>query len=134
MNCVYIIFTYVDQLQSQTNIYLIFWCQVLSQCIFPRATSQVTASQLATSQLCNFPSGNFLKVRLGPLRRCRLQKGPSAVARIGQGAERSGQNRLGAECCGQNILGKLPLGKLHIWEVAALENAFGKLPKIKIKS
>ena len=30
--------------------------------IFPRATSQVTISQVATYQMFNFPSGNFLKV------------------------------------------------------------------------
>jgi len=36
--------------------------------IFPRATSQVTFSQIATSQMCNFSSGNFPKVRLDPLR------------------------------------------------------------------
>jgi len=46
--------------------------------IFPRTTSQVTIFQI-----CNFPSGNFLKVRLGLLRRRRLQWGRSAAARMG---------------------------------------------------
>ena len=40
---------------------------------FPKAFSQVTNFQVATSQMCNFRSGNFLKVRLGPMRRRRLQ-------------------------------------------------------------
>ena len=44
--------------------------------IFPRATNQVT-----TFQMCNFPSGKFPKVRLGLLRRRRLQCGPSPAAR-----------------------------------------------------
>ena len=34
---------------------------------------QVTISQVATSQMYNFPSDNFPQVRLGPLRRRRLQ-------------------------------------------------------------
>ena len=33
--------------------------------------------------ISNFPSGNFPKVRLGPLKRRRLQCGPSSVARMG---------------------------------------------------
>ena len=41
----------------------------------------------------------------------------SAVARAGQGAER----------CGQDILAKLPLVKLHTWEVVTQENILGKL-------
>ena len=50
--------------------------------IFTRATSQVTISQYSTSQMCNFPSGNFQKVRLGTLSR-KLQMGPSAAAMMG---------------------------------------------------
>ena len=47
---------------------------------FPKATSQMTSSLEATSQMCNSPSGNFPKVRLCPLRRRRLQWGPSTAA------------------------------------------------------
>ena len=61
---------------------------VLSECIFPSATVQATISQVATAQMCNFPSGNFPKVRIGLLRRCRLQWGPSAAAMMGLGTER----------------------------------------------
>ena len=50
---------------------------------FPRTTSQVSISQVATSQMCNFPRGKFQKVRLGPLRRRRLQWGGRAL-RLGQ--------------------------------------------------
>ena len=41
--------------------------------------SQVTIFQVSTSQMCNFPSGNFPKVRLGPLRRNMLQWGTGRV-------------------------------------------------------
>ena len=41
-------------------------------CIFPRATSQLTISQVGISQMCIFPSDNFPMVRLGLLRRRRL--------------------------------------------------------------
>ena len=50
---------------------------------FPKAFSQVKNSQVATFQMFNFSSGNFPKVRLGPLRPRRLQWGPSAAARMG---------------------------------------------------
>ena len=52
---------------------------------FPKAFSLK-----ATSQECNFPSGNFPKVMLGPLRRRRLHRGPSVVAKMGKGAVRHG--------------------------------------------
>ena len=54
-----------------------------SKGISPRATSQVTIFQVATSQMCNFPSDNFPKVWLGPLRRRSRQWGQSAAARMG---------------------------------------------------
>ena len=41
-----------------------------------------------------FPSGNFPKVRLGLLRRPRLTRGLSTVARMGQGAERQSEQIL----------------------------------------
>ena len=63
--------------------------------IFPRGTSQVTISQVATSQMSNFGSGNFSMVRLGLARRS------STVAKTDLG---------------------LQLGKLHSWEVATWEN------------
>ena len=104
--------------------------QVLFQRIFPRATSQVTISQM-----CNFPCGNLPKVRLGPLRPHMLQQGLSAAARMG--AERCDQNMLEAKSSGQDRLGRLPHGKLHIlevatWEIASQEKWFGKVPNIKI--
>ena len=67
--------------------------------IFPRATSQVTISKVATSQMYSFPSDNFPKARLGLLRlqrdwalRVWLARGPSAAA-------------------------STDLGSLHIWKV-----------------
>ena len=62
------------------------------------------------------PSGNFPKIRLGPLRRHMLQWVRSL---------RQGQAR-GSERCGQDRLGKLSLGKLDIWEVATWKKSFGK--------
>ena len=53
------------------------------KCIFLRANSQVSISQVETSKMCNFPCGNFPLVRLGPLSRSRLHLGPSAAARMG---------------------------------------------------
>ena len=60
--------------------------------------------------MCDFPSGNFPKVR--------LDQGLSAAAKTEWG---------GGERCGQNRLGKFLLGKLHILEVATWENTLGKL-------
>ena len=88
--------------------------------IFPRATSQVTISHVATSLMCHFPSGNFSKVRLGPLRPRRLYGGMGRALRLGW--------NMGAEPCGKDRLRKLPLGNLHIWEVATRENTLGKMP------
>ena len=57
---------------------------------FPTGTFPRTTSQLVTSQMCDFPSGNFPKVyRLGPLRLRWLQWGLSAAARMGQETERA---------------------------------------------
>ena len=78
--------------------------------IFPSVTSQAYFFQVATPQMCNFPSRNFLKVRLGPLMRRRLQWGPSAAVRMGYGDKRRGYNRRGRW---------LRLGQT--WEVAAWE-------------
>ena len=70
--------------------------------------------QVATSQVCNFPSGNFPKVRLGPLRRCRLQWG--RALRLGWAGGRV--LRLGQtwEVAAWEIahLWKLPFGKISL--------------------
>ena len=86
--------------------------------IFPRATSKVTIFQVATSKMCNFPSGNFPKVRLSILRRRRLQWELSAAAKMDWRAECRGQNRMGGRA--------LRLGQT--WEVTAWENILWKLP------
>ena len=62
--------------------------------IFPRVTSQV-----ATSQMCNVPSGNFPKVRFG----LRWARGPSAAAM-----------NLWSWCLGNWTFGKLSLGKISL--------------------
>ena len=90
--------------------------------IYPRATSEVTISQVAASQMCNFPSGNFPKVRLGPLRRSRLQCEPSTADRMGWGTKRCSQNRLRLRTTARIHLGSYRMGN---W-------TFGKLPHGKI--
>ena len=86
--------------------------------------SQIDSQRDRQIMLGTFPSDNFPKVKLGPLRRRRLQWGPSATARLGQGP---GQNRVWAERCSQDRLEMLPFGKLPFWEVAIWENTLGKL-------
>ena len=60
-----------------------------------------------------FPSGNFPKVRLGLLRRRRLQRGLSTAARMGWGAERQsersevGRRQFMSQVCQNNIAGPL---------------------------
>ena len=74
-------------------------------------TFQKDFSQVATSQMCNFPNGNFPKVRfLGPLRHRRVQLGLSAAARMGYWGRALGLEQAG---------GRLPrLGQT--WEVTAV--------------
>ena len=68
----------------------------------------------------NFPTGNFPKFRSGPLRRYRLQSGPSAASTMGKGQNRPGgpkhcvqdrSCRLGNCTFGKFSLGKNPLEK-----------------------
>ena len=77
--------------------------------------------------MCNFPSGNFPKVRLGPLNR-RRQGGRALRLGSAKGLSAEARTGLGAEHCGLDRIGKLPLGKLHIWKVVTWENTLGKLP------
>ena len=79
---------------------------------FLKATSKVLNSQVATSQMCNFPSVIFPKVKLGPLMRRRL---PSAAAKMGYGAERSSKDRFGKLLLGKILSGSCRLGKC-LWE------------------
>ena len=78
--------------------------------IFPRATFHVKISLVATFQRCNFPSGNFPKVSIGPVRRLRLQWGPNATTRIDIYEVATWENTP--------------------WEVATREKFFGKVPNI----
>ena len=93
-----------------------------TQDIFPKAIFQGTIYQVATSQVCNFLSGNLPKVRLGPLRRRRLQWGSSAAARMGWGGRAL---RLGLtwKVAAWEIahLGSFHLGK-YPWEVEKVPN------------
>ena len=107
--------------------------------------------------MCNFLSGNFPRVMLGPMgsrslklgRALRLEqaRGPQAlrlgIDRLGKftlGKMHSwevGKNTLGKLPFGKNTLEKLPLGKQtplvschfkkHPWEVGSRKNAFGKV-------
>ena len=90
--------------------------------IYLRATSEVTIFHVAASQMCNFPSGNFPKVRLGPLRRSRLQCEPSTADRFGWGTKRCSQNRLRLRTAARIHLGSYRMGNC----------TFGRLPHGKI--
>ena len=73
--------------------------------------SQVTITQVATSQICNFPSGNLLKPH-NSFRALQLgwDRGPSAEARTGYGDKH----------CDSERLGKLPFGKMHLGKYLTL--------------
>ena len=62
--------------------------------------------------MCDFPSGNFQKIRLGSLRRRRLQWGPSAASRTDFGS-----CRLGNCTFGKLLLGKIPLGSCRFGKI-----------------
>ena len=84
--------------------------QVRFQKHFPQGDFQMT-----TSQMCNFPIGNFLKVRLGPLRRHRLQWGGGRALRLGWAMSQAPRlEQTGPERCGSDRLGKNPLRKYLI--------------------
>ena len=83
---------------------------------FPKRT--FSKVQLPNSKVCNFPSGNFQKVRPS-----EAPQGPSAAARMVKWAERRGKNKLR----------DLALRLGQTWEVTARENwTFWKLPLRKI--
>ena len=100
----------------------------------------MTISQVATSRMCNFPSDNFPKVRLDPLRHRRLQWGQA----LRVGWVRGRAPRLDwqiTDRCNMDRLGKLPLRKFHIREdilgknsgkVASWEKSFGKVLNISL--
>ena len=102
--------------------------------IFPRATFQVP-----TSQMFNFPSVNFPKVRIGPLRRCRLQWGRALRLGWPRGQTlwlRGRTMRLGrtweASCClGNFTFGKLPLGEIPYNTLQVEEPEIHKMVEIQ---
>ena len=118
--------------------------------IIPRATSQLTISQVATPLMFKFPSGHFPKVKLGPLRRRMLQLGPSDAARRPSarleqdgGPSAAGRTYLGSCHLGNCTFGKLPLGKktlrsCHLgknpWEAATWGKFFGKVSNIILRT
>ena len=71
------------KLQDKTRYMISCGVRYFPKGIFPRANFFMTISQVATTQVFNFPSGNFPKDRLGPLRRRRLQWGSIAAAKMG---------------------------------------------------
>ena len=98
---------------------------LISQRHFPKwQLSKCAISQVTTFQMCNIPSGNFPKVRLGTLRRRKLQwcralrlvraRGPNAVAKTGWGPSAAARTDLGSCCMGNFTFGKLPLGKIPL--------------------
>ena len=107
--------------------------------IFPSVTSQAYFFQVATSQMCHFPSRNFLKVRLGPLMRRRLQWGPSAAARPPEqkGAMAAARTDLGSCRLGNCTFGKLPLGENPLWKYSPVSNFITCIhysPELKVET
>ena len=98
-----------DIFQDLVNIVTVRGVSYFPKGIFSRATSQVTISQW---QVFNFPCGDFLKDRLGPLRCHKLQQG--RALRLGQGKIR-----------GRSDFGSCNLGN-YPWEIAAWEKSYGK--------
>ena len=74
----------------------------------------------------NFPSGKFPKVRLGTLWCRRADR--CCLDVLGGRASRPEQTEDRALRLGQTW--KLPLEKLHIWEVATREKSVGKVTDI----
>ena len=64
----------------------------------------------------NFQSSNFPKIRLGPLRRRRLQWGTSAAARMDWGPSAAVRTDLGSCCLGNCTFGKI------LWESTNIYN------------
>ena len=96
---------------------------VLTTGIFPSATFQVTISQVSTSQMFHFPSGNLLKVRL-PIpvgRALRLEWARGRALRLEWARGRA----LRLEWARGRGLG---LGQT--WEVSAWKILFRKVPRI----
>ena len=96
--------------------------------------------QRATSQMSNFPRGNFPKVRLGLLRRRRLQwwpnarlgwaKGPSAKVRTSQGPSAKVRTSKGPSAKELEQARGRTLRHGLTWEVATCQkkNTLWKLP------
>jgi len=100
--------------------------------VIPKANSQVTISQVETSRMCNFPSGNFPgmdiyvpRVRLDLLRRratgCNGGR-PDTAVMMGWGG-------LIAAALGNTQLRGYHLGK-YPWEAVAWAKALEKVPNI----
>ena len=71
----------------------------------------------------NFPSGYFPKVRLGPLKRRKLQRGWMLRLELARG---SSATAIGPSATARTDLGSCYKGK-YPWEVATWENTPGKL-------
>ena len=99
--------------------------------ILPKAFSQgwLPKSQKATCEMFNFPSVNFPKVRLDPLRIRRLQWGRGL--RLEQAWEPSVVVRTDLGSCrlGNCTFGKFPL---HTWETTTWEKSLKKVPNMML--
>ena len=113
------------------QIYLLIlseWCYVFSHRRFPRATSQVTMSPMAASQMCHFPTdngGQGAAARMAKeAERCWQNRDGDRALRVeqGRGPSAAGKTGKGTERFRQDRFWKQPLGNQHIREVAKLKN------------
>ena len=90
---------------------LILVLSTFPKAIFPTSTSQITISQVVTSQMYIFISGNIQKIRLGLLGRRRLQMGRVLQPGWARRPSAATSTDFGSFCLGKCTFGKLLLGK-----------------------
>ena len=101
---------------------------------FPRGNFPRAFSQVATSQLCNFPNDNVSQVSPSRSTHTSLFQPQRSSLQPILGAALGHPPNCSLRCIrGPNLtLGNLPLGKFHIWEVATCEIVTWKVAQGKM--
>ena len=109
-----------------------FDVRYFSKGFFPRGNFPRVFSQMVNSQICHFPSSNFPSLSL-PRHSAPACASRGARPLVHPSRRARPQLQPGAPQRANITFGKLPLGKLHTWEVAFKENALGKVPNTFLK-